>query len=294
MGKFRDRLVKLKHSSRLLTWMWYIGRQPAFIAAEKKKQHEARDRAAGFQDARYLDIKAYCGIHQGKRCFIVATGPSLTLADVQALEKEITFGMNSIPKLYGDTPWRPTYYGIQDCNVYEKMESVICQTYRNADNVFVSDTIAERFPVPKNFHQFPYDTVYHDNQLEIDKYFAKFSPDSYSIVYDGYSITYSLIQLAVYMGFKEIYLLGADCSYKRGAKNHVVESGNDDKNEEKNHDKMIVGYQKAREYADSHGIKIVNCTRGGMLEVFPRMNLEDVLKEENQNQIGCHRTNEAE
>lgn len=281
MGKIRSALVELKHRSKVLTWLWYLSRQPGFIAAEKKKQSGARRRAAGFAEARYLDIKRYRGIHEGQRCFIIATGPSLTLADVEALEREITFGMNSIPKLYGDTAWRPTYYGIQDGNVYEKMENVIREAYRGADNVFISDAIADRFGAPEEFHQFPYDAVYHDNQLEIDKYFARFSDDCYSIVYDGYSITYSLIQLAVYMGFKEICLLGADCSYKRGAKNHVVDSGNDDKNEEKNHDKMIVGYQKAKEYADAHGIRIVNCTRGGMLEVFPRRTLEEVLKEAN-------------
>ena len=42
---------------------------------------------------------------------------------------------------------------------------------------------------------------------------------------------------------------------------------------------MRIGYQAAKEYADAHGIKIVNCTRGGMLETFKRMKLEDVLKE---------------
>lgn len=279
MGSFRQTLVQMKHSSKLLTRLWYISRQPKFIAAERKKREAAKKRAAGFRDERYLALRDCRGLHQGERCFIVATGPSLTTADLQALENEITFGMNAIPKLYGDTHWRPTYYGIQDCNVYEKMEEVICRAYAGADNVFVSDAIAERFSVPENFHQFPYDAVYHDNQLELDRYFAEFSPDCYAMVYDGYSITYSLIQIAVYMGFREIYLLGADCSYKRGAKNHVVDSGNDDKNEEKNHDKMIVGYQKAKEYADAHGIQIINCTRGGMLEVFPRRTLEDVLKE---------------
>ena len=226
-----------------------------------------------------MPIKAYKNKHLGERCFIVATGPSLTIDDLELIKNEYSFGMNSITKLYNSTAWRPTYFGIQDCNVYEKMQNSICSAYNGARNVFVSDAIADKFCVPKCFIQFPYDAVYHDNFLEVDKYFARFSDDCYGIVYDGYSITYSLIQIAVYMGFKEIYLLGADCSYKRGAKNHVVDSGNDDKNEEKNHDKMIVGYQKAKEYADSHGIKIVNCTRGGMLEVYPRMKLEDVLKE---------------
>lgn len=50
---------------------------------------------------------------------------------------------------------------------------------------------------------------------------------------------------------------------------------------ESNPIRMRVGYQAAKEYADAHGIKIVNCTRGGMLETFKRMKLEDILKERN-------------
>lgn len=283
MDGIKDKLIDIKHSNKFLTRLWYLSRQPMFKKAEKKIQESAQKRANGYEDEKFMSIKKIRNIHKGKRCFIIATGPSLTLKDLELLHGEFTFGMNSIPKLYNKTTWRPTYFGIQDCNVYRNMERVILEVYSQADNVFVSDIIAQNFAIPSNFYQFPYDTVYHDNQLEIDKYFAKFSDDCYSIVYDGYSITYSLIQLAIYMGFSEIYLLGADCSYKRGAKNHVVDSGNDDKNEEKNHDKMIVGYQKAKEYADSHGIKIINCTRGGMLEVYPRKSLESVLKQKVEN-----------
>ena len=79
------------------------------------------------------------------------------------------------------------------------------------------------------------------------------------------------------MGFKEIYLLGVDCNYPKGEKNHFVESGFVDKNAASNPIRMRVGYKKAKEYADANGIKIINCTRGGMLEVFPRMSLEEVL-----------------
>ena len=32
-----------------------------------------------------------------------------------------------------------------------------------------------------------------------------------------------------------------------------------------------------RDYAEKKGIKVINATRGGMLEVFERKNLEDIL-----------------
>jgi len=277
MVKFRKALAHMKDESAFLRHIWYGIRVPKFALLNRKLEKEVKRREQGEQDCRYMQLQKFKGIHDGQRCFIIATGPSLTMQDLDLLCNENTFGMNSIVKLYDQLSWRPTYYGIQDGRVYDKLESEIQKWYATDGCVFVGSSIADLFSVPLHFQQFPHNTAYHENQLELDKYFARFSDDAYSVVYDGYSITYSLIQIAVYMGFKEIYLLGADCSYKRGAKNHIVDSGNDDKNEEKNHDKMIVGYEKAKEYADAHGIKIVNCTRGGMLEVFERKSLEEVL-----------------
>ena len=47
-----------------------------------------------------------------------------------------------------------------------------------------------------------------------------------------------------------------------------------------NYERMTAGYQVAKNYIDMHPeIEIVNCTRGGMLEVFPRKSLEEVLEE---------------
>ena len=40
---------------------------------------------------------------------------------------------------------------------------------------------------------------------------------------------------------------------------------------------MERGYRKAKEVAAEKGIKIYNVTRGGMLEVFDRKNLDDIL-----------------
>ncbi len=41
----------------------------------------------------------------------------------------------------------------------------------------------------------------------------RFSDDSSKVVFAANTIVYSAIQLAVYMGFSEIYLTGCDCNY---------------------------------------------------------------------------------
>ena len=268
--RLKSVLVEAREKSRILQYCSFFIKKTKLKAEEKKFWSEP---------SKCGDIKKFKNTYMGKRCFIVATGPSLTVDDLLLISNEISFGMNSIVKMYDKIKWRPTFYGIQDALVYEKLESVIKNEYATANNVFVADNLKERFEIPSNFVRFPFNGCYHEAERDLSKYFAKFSDDASTVVYDGYSITYSLIEIAVYMGFKGIYLLGADCNYPKGEKNHFIESGFVDKNAASNPIRMRVGYQVAREYADSHGIKIINCTRGGMLETFERMKLEDVLKE---------------
>lgn len=83
------------------------------------------------------------------------------------------------------------------------------------------------------------------------------------------------------MGFKTIYLLGVDCNYDKNIKLHS-DSLEYSKDYKYNWTRqtgltMIEGFKVAKKYADEHGINIYNATRGGMLEVFPRVNLEDVV-----------------
>ncbi|MGN1134038.1 MAG: 6-hydroxymethylpterin diphosphokinase MptE-like protein, partial [Oscillospiraceae bacterium] len=222
-------------------------------------EQSAESRENGSKDDRYIKLYNVKDKHKGQRCFIVATGPSLTLSDLDMLKGEITFGMNSICRIYDKTEWRPTYYGIQDIFVYPKMKDVIEKYYHNAENVFVSDELSDMYGLSSSYITYPFNSAYHLYDQHFNKFYSKFSGNAYARVYDGYSITYSLLQIAVYMGFSEIYLLGADCSYKKGEKNHFVESGHHDRLEYLNHDKMITGYKAAKEYADANNIKIINC-----------------------------------
>ena len=74
-----------------------------------------------YVDGQYAQIEEFKNKHLGERCFILATGPSLTVEDVRKLKKEYTFGMNSICMLFDELGWETTYYGVQDRGVFEKL-----------------------------------------------------------------------------------------------------------------------------------------------------------------------------
>lgn len=235
-------------------------------------------RSIGIGGKTYASLKKYHNLHKGERCFIIATGPSLTMDDLNLLKNETTFGMNSITKVFEKTEFRPTYYGIQDHLVYAKMQEEILGYYKYSDNVFVSDRIKWHSKIGEKWNLFSLNMSYHAYQRWFHNYFfAKFSEDIYRRVYSGFSITYSLIEIAVYMGFKEIYLIGADCSFSRNGKIHFAEHGVADLSIDTARERNIAGYEAAYEYIKNHDIKIYNATRGGELEVFERVTLEDIL-----------------
>ncbi|WP_088070511.1 6-hydroxymethylpterin diphosphokinase MptE-like protein [Gottfriedia luciferensis] len=218
--------------------------------------------------------------HLGERCFIVATGPSLKIEDLDKLHGEITFSMNSICLAFDETDWRPTYYGIQDIGNYLEFEE--CIKNLDLECKFIGEPILKHTNVPNEFYIYPMNMLNHYWMHK--EYNTKFSDDAFAVVYDGYTITYSLIQIAVYMGFKEIYLLGTDCNYSSDLNHHFKNYSYFDPSYSVAGLKMIHAFKVAKEYADSNNIKIYNATRGGMLEVFERVDLDTVVGKVNKDE----------
>ena len=224
------------------------------------------------KSSQYEKMKLFKNTHKGQRCFIVATGPSLTIDDLEKLKNETTISMNSICLSFDETDWRPTYYGIQDVKVFNLLENSI-EKY-DLENKFISDSISKEKNISDGYFVFPLNYLNHNTFHR--NYRTKFSNDSYSVVYDGYSITYSMIQLAVYMGFSEIYLVGVDCNYSINSAQHFKDYGLIEQSSEAVK-RMISAFKEAKKFSERSQIKIYNATRGGMLEVFERVNLDEVL-----------------
>ena len=70
-------------------------------------------------------IKKFENEFEGKRCFIIATGPSLTMEDLGLLKDEYTIGMNSLCKVFPELGWETTFFGVQDFNVFEALNQEI-------------------------------------------------------------------------------------------------------------------------------------------------------------------------
>lgn len=234
--------------------------------------------------SKYSRVKALKDIHKGEKMFIVATGPSLTAEDLGKLKGHLSMGVNSIVLSYDHTDWRPTYYIAIDTAIFQCMQNVKGNSYdlwRNVGtdpgHIIVCHYFDNEFDLPEEAVLIPSirSRFKKDGTGEI-----KFSDDCFLRVYESYTVMYSAIQLAVYMGCSEIYLLGADCNYTGTAeKDHSFNYNTNTDVSVREVDFFIAAYRAAKKYADAHGVKIFNSTRGGKLEVFPRVPLEEALKD---------------
>lgn len=248
-----------------------------YVCYQIKFSYKRKKRMGDENDNKYKEIQKYRNRHLGERCFILATGPSLTVADVKKLKYEYTFGMNSICMMFDELGWETTYYGVQDRGVFEKLADKYCGL--NKTILFVGDgiPILEREKV----NAIPFAINYLDHKHSYKHLNTKFSLDALKQIYDGYTITYSLIQIAVYMGFKEIYLLGNDCSYpKDPKKQHFMDFGHYDASTLTARDRILFAYQYANDFLKDSDVQIYNATRGGALEIFPRVDFDSLTFKE--------------
>ena len=220
-------------------------------------------------------------IHEGKRCFIIGNGPSLVTRDLEKIQSEITFASHRIYDIFPMTTWRPTYYCAQD-------QKLIFESSQKIDEIEVNDKFIASLrygKVIKGIKKAKYVNLINE---KFYPELPKFSDDVTVGTYEGFTVTYMCIQLAVYMGFTEIYLLGVDHNYSVT----MLPNGEILKNEDiKDYFgeggkfvnipqlyKSTLAYVSAEKYATEHGIKIYNATRGGKLDAFERVNFDNLFK----------------
>ncbi|MGG7620233.1 6-hydroxymethylpterin diphosphokinase MptE-like protein [Bacillus coreaensis] len=242
------------------------------------------------------EVKKFKEIHSGESCFIIGNGPSLTAEDLNKIKNQVSFSSNRINLFLDEAEWRPYYYTFIDgrmaINFFDEIYNMKKQ------QMFVVVTDAGYTSLKK---QFVKDCIFLRSYHEHEKNgLPKFSEDLSKKMHTHGTVTYANIQLAIYMGFKNIYLIGVDNNYainrqKDGTieinkeligKDYFNESYyNSNENAKQlpnNVYAMTQAYLSAKQYCDQKGIKIYNSTRGGKLEVFPRVNLDDLFDNNGQ------------
>lgn len=232
-------------------------------------------------------LRKYKNLHENQRCFIVANGPSLTAEDLDKLSEhgEITFGMNRIYKFFDQTKWRPTYYVCEDELIAHDQQKEINAIHAKAK--FIPAEL-------KWYHDVKIDKAcyFHINYNDNIRFPYSFSTEIDKQIECRGTVTFTCMQIAAYMGFSEIYLLGVDHNYRvtldingnqvvdPEAKDYFTEDYDTDIKDIVVHDmgNNTRAYIDARKYCEvNKSTKIFNATRGGKLEVFERVDFDSLF-----------------
>lgn len=221
--------------------------------------------------------------HKGERIFIVCNGPSLTAADLDKIagSGDKSFGSNSIDKIFSQTVWRPDYYCVTD----ESYQYSLLGAMNNVPAVLKFFRKESYITTRRVESQSVWLNVDGDKSLLDNPAFAE---DVTDICYGIASVTYVMLQIAVHMGFREIYIIGCDNRYSaermqdgtivnHGGPSHFGGADNVVYQRGVAVFEMNRAFAYAAEYAARHDIKIYNATRGGYMEAFPRVDFDSLF-----------------
>jgi len=216
-------------------------------------------------------------IHNGKRCFIIANGPSLNKMDLIPLKNELTIAMNRgylFNELYG---FHPTY--LASIDIVNQLAQ-FKDEYQNLDiPCFYNWNFRKELVKKNNIH---FIKLNHRH---------KFEEDILQGIWFGHSVTFSCIALAYYMGFHEVILIGKDHNFNiDGNPKKKIISGEVDQNhfsstyykkgmkwDLPDYKGEELAYKYAKEYYEKNGRKIYDATLGGKLQVFDKIDFKKIF-----------------
>jgi hypothetical protein len=245
--------------------------------------------------------------HEKQRCFILGNGPSLKNENLLLLQGECVFTVNQIARHEDFESINPTYHFWADPSFFQdndtKEDEELISTMKNT-NLGENKPICF-FPVEQldfirkhNIEKdikvcfFKSGLIFHDSFKKAIDY-TKFVPGFGTVV--QWCIT-----MAVYMGFREIYLLGCDNTGLMCTFNSALKRNNNEyygyeitENEQRRMEKLLdvnkleayvqsylntlKDYRRLYLYCARLGIKLINCSSETVIDSIPRKSLSEVL-----------------
>jgi hypothetical protein len=217
-----------------------------------------------------VDLGKFKDLHKGETAVILGNGPSLKLDDILRLPY-VTFGSNQIYRL----PYQPDYYSIVD---KEMLDACLPLPSSFLPTMFLRAEACVKFNHPI------YPIVAGGFSRNIDNF-----------VILGGTVTYVLFQLAYYMGFTTLLLLGVDHNYPKAG---TIQPGQPFEAGEKDPDHFVCAdgkpyfltgktynapelerttqyYQWANEFFKQEGRRIINLTPDTKLDVIEKMSIDE-------------------
>jgi hypothetical protein len=261
-------------------------------------QEELRDLWRRVSGPTFKENASLNGRYAGeRRCFVIGNGPSLKDMDLKPLAEEHTIAANSFYKHPDASVMRLDYLCINDPH-FMKDEPRAIDWHR---------TIAEKLPTARLLLNEAARPIVQRHQLYSgrDVHYVKLGKWTHRASAINLDLSRPLnigmttgssvaIPLALSLGFREIYLIGFDCNWlaDTSASYHFYQThefypefdsvakdnrGYSYEDELRTNLREFESHRLLRQRAEQLGVRIVNATAGGLLDVYERRRYVDCL-----------------
>jgi hypothetical protein len=223
------------------------------------------------------DLRQFKDKHRGQDCFIMGNGPSLNKMDLAPLSDFHTFGLNKIFLIFDRVDLDLSYLVSTNALVIEQahreFEEMNCP-------VFLSYTASQGVVADR-----PH--IHRMHTLNTWSFYEDLSQP----ICEGNTVTYVALQIAYYMGFDRVFLVGVDHNFQQSGQAHETQvfQGEDVNHFHPDYFKgqkwqladvygSEVSFHLANYYFRKAGRQVLDATVGGKLTVFPKIPYEEALK----------------
>ena len=222
-------------------------------------------------------LSKFHNLHIGEDCFIIGNGPSLNKMDLTPLKNHHTFGLNKIYLMFNKVDLNLSYHVSVNPLVIEQsaaeFEKLFCPS-------FLSFRAANHIIRPLDHIYFiftsagPY--LFQDNAI--------------LRMHEGYTVTYVALQLAYFMGFKRVFLIGVDHNFSASGKPNEKQlyAGSDQNHFDPHYfenqqwqlpdlEASELFYRIAKFFFTRNGRQLFDATVDGKLQIFPKISYDQAL-----------------
>ncbi len=254
---------------------WFLKHKKAGIPIQYRKDKNYIDWHYNYRP----HLLQYSNKHAGEDCFIIGNGPSLNKTNLSLLNEYHTFGLNKIHLIFEKHKLHLSYHAVVNSLVIEQMQEQL------DNNTFGCPS----FVSYKSSKGIAYKNKQVHKLLTNDRW--SFYKTIQKPICEGYTVTYVAMQIAFYMGFKNIFLVGVDHNFQQAGKPNEQQAYNGD---DVNHfhpdyfkgmqwhladlEGNEASYALARHQFHTNGRNIYDATVDGKLNIFPKLHFYEALE----------------
>lgn len=214
-------------------------------------------------------LERFRDLHAGRRAVLVCNGPSLNRMDLSFLQHETVIGLNKI------------HLGVERLGFYPRYVVVVNAKVAEQSRDALRAMTAMKFIGSRAAHHLPEDAYTHHVQA-LDAP-VEFSKDLTVGFREGATVTHAALQVAFWMGFSEVVIIGMDHRFTyEGAPHEARFMAGPDPNHfspeyfagQAWDNPDLAGsersYASARRNYERHGRRILDATLDGACQVFEK------------------------